>query len=72
MSPGEPVRRPLPYTKNRLHLDLLVDDLDAATAEIQELGGTWPEPGTTREVEGLRWRCLADPVGNEFDIVPRR
>jgi predicted enzyme related to lactoylglutathione lyase len=43
--------------KNRLHLDLVVDDLDAATAEIDELGGQWLEPGKTRELEGFRWRC---------------
>jgi predicted enzyme related to lactoylglutathione lyase len=54
--------------KNRLHLDLLVDDLDVATAEVEELGGRWLEPGTTRELEGFRWRCMADPEGNEFDI----
>ena len=54
--------------KNRLHLDLVVDDLEAATAEIEQLGGQWLEPGTTRELEGFRWRCMADPEGNEFDI----
>ena len=25
-------------------------------------------PGRTRELEGFRWRCMADPEGNEFDI----
>jgi predicted enzyme related to lactoylglutathione lyase len=54
--------------KNRLHLDLVVDDLDAATAEIEALGGRWLEPGRTRELEGFRWRLMADPEGNEFDI----
>jgi predicted enzyme related to lactoylglutathione lyase len=54
--------------KNRLHLDLVVDDLDEATAEIENLGGRWLEPGKTRELEGFRWRCMADPEGNEFDI----
>ena len=54
--------------KNRLHLDLVVDDLDEATAEVEKLGGRWLEPGTTRELEGFRWRCMADPEGNEFDI----
>jgi predicted enzyme related to lactoylglutathione lyase len=54
--------------KNRLHLDLVVDDLDDATAEVERLGGRWLEPGTTRELEGFFWRCLADPEGNEFDI----
>jgi predicted enzyme related to lactoylglutathione lyase len=54
--------------KNRLHLDLIVDDLEKATADIQELGGQWLEPGNTRELEGFEWRCMADPEGNEFDI----
>jgi predicted enzyme related to lactoylglutathione lyase len=54
--------------KNRLHLDLVVGDLDQATAEVEALGGRWLEPGSTRELEGFRWRCMADPEGNEFDI----
>jgi len=54
--------------KNRLHLDLIVEDLDIATTEIEALGGTWLEPGATRDLEGFRWRSMADPDGNEFDI----
>ena len=54
--------------KNRLHLDLVVEDLDAATAEVQSLGGRWLEPGNTRELEGFTWRIMADPDGNEFDL----
>jgi predicted enzyme related to lactoylglutathione lyase len=58
--------------KNRMHLDLAVDDLDQATAEVERLGGRWLEPGNTRELETFRWRCMADPEGNEFciDIIP--
>jgi hypothetical protein len=33
------------------------------------MGGRWVEPGTTRELEGFVWRCMADPEGNEFDIA---
>ncbi len=55
--------------KNRMHLDLIVGDLEAATARIEELGGSWVEPGTTRQLEGVSWRCMADPEGNEFDII---
>lgn len=29
-------------------------------AEIEKLGGRWLEPGKTRELEGFRWRCMAD------------
>jgi predicted enzyme related to lactoylglutathione lyase len=54
--------------KNRLHLDLIVGDLDEATAEVEMLGGRWLEPGNTRELGGFRWRCMADPEGNEFDV----
>jgi len=54
--------------KNRLHLDLIVDDLDEATAEIEKFGGRWLEPGKIRELEGFQWCCMADPGGNEFDI----
>lgn len=54
--------------KYRVHLDLVVDDLDAATTEVEQLGGRWLEPGTTRELEGFRWRCMAHPEGNEFDL----
>ncbi len=55
--------------KNRMHLDLVVDDLEAATQRITEMGGVWLD-GETREIGGYRWRCMADPEGNEFDIVP--
>jgi hypothetical protein len=54
--------------KNRVHLNLVVDDLGAATSEVEQLRGRWLEPGTTRELEGFRWRCMADPEGNEFDL----
>jgi hypothetical protein len=54
--------------KNRLHLDLVVTDLAKATREIEALGGRWLEHGNTRDLEGFRWRCIADPEGNEFDM----
>lgn len=46
--------------KNRLHLDLVVEDLDASTTEIEALGGRRLEPGDTHELEGFRWRCMAE------------
>jgi predicted enzyme related to lactoylglutathione lyase len=55
--------------KSRIHLDLAVEDLDHATSAIETLGGRWLEPGVTRDVDGYRWRCMADPEGNEFDIA---
>jgi predicted enzyme related to lactoylglutathione lyase len=52
--------------KNRAHFDIVVDDLDEMTARVEELGGRQLEPGTTHELEGFSWRCMADPEGNEF------
>ena len=52
--------------KNRAHFDIVVDELAGPTARVEELGGTWLEPGKTFELEGFSWRCMADPEGNEF------
>ena len=61
-------RVPEPKTvKNRMHLDFEVDDLDATTARIVELGGSWP--GGEHTLEEYRWRTVQDPEGNEFDIT---
>jgi predicted enzyme related to lactoylglutathione lyase len=53
--------------KNRMHLDFEVDDLEATTARIVELGGSWP--GGEHALEEYRWRSVQDPEGNEFDIT---
>ena len=53
--------------KNRIHLDLWVDDLDAATGRISEMGGSWD--GTEHTLRTFRWRTLREPEGNEFDIA---
>ena len=69
--PGLAFQR-VPETKEgkvRIHLDVGVDDLTAATARIEELGGRWLEPGQDRHIEGYHWRCMADPEGHEFDIA---
>ena len=48
--------------KNRLHLDLITDDFDTEVARLRSLGAT--------EVAAFpRWTTLADPEGNEFDLV---
>ena len=57
-------------TKNRLHVDVEVDDLDEAFDRILALGGS--AASDVRELPGgYRWRVMADPEGNEFCIVPR-
>ena len=53
--------------KTRIHLDLGVDDLEAATARVLELGGSWD--GQERTLETFTWRTCADPEGTEFDIA---
>ena len=54
--------------KNRVHLDLAVEDLDAATRRVEELGGRWVD-GVDRKLDPFTWRTMADPDGNEFDIA---
>ena len=53
--------------KTRIHLDLGVSDLEAATRRVIELGGSWD--GEERRLEPFTWRTLSDPEGTEFDIA---
>ena len=52
--------------KNRLHLDLMVDDLDHAAGRLEALGAT-----RVSEVaeDGVTVRVFADPEGNELCLV---
>lgn len=54
--------------KNRLHLDLLVDDVDAEVARLRALGAAMVTP-VAREEFGQRWFVLADVEGNEFCVA---
>jgi predicted enzyme related to lactoylglutathione lyase len=52
--------------KNRLHVDLVTPDHDRELHRILGLGATVVgEQGAG----GLRWTTLADPEGNEFDLI---
>ena len=53
--------------KNRLHLDVMVADLDVATELAVALGAT---PVDDVREHGYTWRVLRDPAGNEFCLVP--
>lgn len=53
--------------KNRMHLDLSVDDLEAVTARVLDLGGSWA--GGEQTLDTFTWRTLGDPEGNEFDVA---
>lgn len=62
-------RVPEPKTvKNRLHIDVSVEDLVAATDRIVALGGSWLDQAE-QQLEGFTWRTMVDPEGNEFDIA---
>jgi predicted enzyme related to lactoylglutathione lyase len=62
-------RVPEPKTvKNRVHLDITVDDVAEATRRLEELGGS--RVGDVREMDGYRWQVMADPEGNELCLVP--
>src|SRR3990170_4148951 len=64
-TPGAPVvsfqRVPEAKTvKNRLHLDIEVDDVDEAATRVVELGGSIPPHADLHE-HGFSWRLAADP-----------
>jgi predicted enzyme related to lactoylglutathione lyase len=53
--------------KNRLHLDLVVDDVDAALDRVVALGGR--ATGERHEYDAGTVVVLADPEGNEFCVT---
>ena len=56
--------------KNRLHLDIAVEDIDAAAGRIETLGGQ-RLPGADFSEDGFRWCVMTDPEGNEFCLIIR-
>jgi predicted enzyme related to lactoylglutathione lyase len=57
--------------KNRVHLDVTVDDVEAATVRIEKLGGTRIDQDLRFDL-GVQYRVVADPEGNEFCLVHLR
>ena len=55
-------------TKNRVHVDVEVDDLEQMTRWVRQHGGSRV---ADHQAAGIRWRIMADPEGNEFCLVPR-
>ena len=51
--------------KNRLHLDLRPDDQAAEVARLEALGGRRVSVGQGE----VSWVVMADPEGNEFDVL---
>lgn len=54
--------------KNRVHLDLAVDDVPRAVERALTLGAT-PAEGVL--AGPFAWKVLLDPEGNEFCLCPR-
>ncbi|WUA11343.1 VOC family protein [Nocardia sp. NBC_01377] len=58
-------RRPGQDVPQQLHLDLRVEELDAAEKLALELGAVRPD----HQRGGDRWRVLLDPAGHTFCLV---
>jgi predicted enzyme related to lactoylglutathione lyase len=54
--------------KNRMHMDLLVDDVPAEAGRLESLGATRMTPAPHQEF-GQTWYVMADPEGNEFCLA---
>ena len=54
--------------KNRLHLDVVTDDLEHATTGIRALGGSLIDAEPLLEL-GYTYRRMRDPEGNEFCLI---
>ena len=52
--------------KNRAHMDIEVEDIGRAIAQVEDLGGSWLR---TVEEPGDYFAVMADPEGNEFCLV---
>ena len=65
-------RVPEPKTvKNRMHLDLLVDNLEQEVHRLESIGASRVTPTACQEF-GQTWFVLADPEGNEFCVARER
>ncbi len=58
---------PIAHAPGRIRIDIEIEDLEAATARIVELGGALKE--IVRFRPGEEHRVMTDPEGNEFSIV---
>jgi predicted enzyme related to lactoylglutathione lyase len=75
--PKEGVKPPLIFQlvpepkngKNRMHIDILTDDIEREAARLEELGARRLDPAA-KEEHGTRWIPMVDPEGNEFCVCP--
>jgi catechol 2,3-dioxygenase-like lactoylglutathione lyase family enzyme len=61
----EPPRFPDPRGSQQFHLDVLVDDADAAERKVLELGATRVDGAVGED----RFRVFRDPAGHTFCLV---
>lgn len=54
--------------KNRIHFDVVVDEVESSTTRIQAMGGS-RLPCSDFVEDGYSWRVMADPEGNEFCLI---
>jgi len=59
----QPPRWPDPDRPQQIHLDVMVDDLDAAEPQVLALGA--------RRLPSPDGRVYADPAGHPFCLIPR-
>lgn len=52
--------------KNRVHLDLATEDLEAEVARLKGLGATFVHE---KNEWGVNWTTFTDPEGNEFCVA---
>ena len=52
--------------KNRMHPDLIAPDLEAEIKRLVDLGASHK---ADVDLGTMRWTTLADPEGNEFDVI---
>ncbi len=55
-------------SKNRVHLDIAVSDIERAAHRVKELGGGQVSPEDVED-HGWRYRVMTDPEGNEFCLT---
>jgi hypothetical protein len=53
--------------KNRMHLDIVVDDIEAEVERLHELGAQRIDEGV-QSFGGTRWVRMSDPEQNEFCV----
>jgi hypothetical protein len=53
--------------KNRMHLDIVIDDIEAEIQRLQALGAHRIDEGV-QCFEGTRWVRMSDPEQNEFCV----